>query len=152
MNSYAKVGPVFGEMAKCNDWSTEKQHKTQQVCVQLSTYADNVALPAFARRCCLAPAVQQSTNISCSPRPQQQTCNSGFTAVGPCCMGQTEWWTDERSDGHKDGRTPYCYIDPAPHPVRAVPKTERRPCHGPLRHAQNIKIRSRKWCKITAVQ
>jgi len=46
-----------------------------------TTYADNVALPAFARRCCCG--VQQSTDISCRLGPQQQTCSSGYAAVSP---------------------------------------------------------------------
>ena len=55
-------------------------NKNKQVCVQLPTYADNVALPAFARRCCsnLMPAA-----------PQQQTCSSAFAAAGPCWDRQT---------------------------------------------------------------
>jgi len=55
-------------------------------------YADNVALPAFGRR---TPAVQQLTDISCLLGPQQQTCSSGFAAVGPCWDRQTG-----RLDGH----------------------------------------------------
>ena len=59
----------------------------KQVCVQLPTYADNLALPAFARR----------------PPLLQQTCSSGFAAVqGPC-------W-----DGQRDGRTPRRLIDLTP--------------------------------------
>ena len=50
-------------------------------CAELPTYADNVALPAFAHR---TPLLQQSVHISRSPDPQQQTCSSGFAAVGPC--------------------------------------------------------------------
>jgi len=49
------------------------------VCVPLPTYADNVALPAFARRCC-------SNQSICSPG---QACGSGFDAVG-----QTDGQTD----------------------------------------------------------
>jgi len=50
----------------------------KQVCVQLSTSADNVALSAFdtARRAAaqlLLGAWQQSIDISCSPGAQQQT-------------------------------------------------------------------------------
>jgi len=56
-----------------------------------------VALPAFARR---TPLLQQSIDVTCSPGPQQQTCSSGFAAVGPCWDG--------------DGRTPHRFIDPAP--------------------------------------
>ena len=53
-----------------------------------------MALPEFARRFCSAPAVQQSIGISCLPGPQQQTCSSGFAAVGP-------WW-DRQTDGQAD--------------------------------------------------
>jgi len=49
------------------------------VCVPLPTYADNVALPAVARRCC-------SNQSICSPG---QACGSGFDAVG-----QTDGQTD----------------------------------------------------------
>jgi len=42
-----------------------------------------VALPAFARRTpLLLRAGQQLNDISCTPGPQQQTCSSGFAAVG----------------------------------------------------------------------
>ena len=47
--------------------------QNEQVC-SASTYAENVALPAFVR-CMLA--VQQSIDISYPPSPQQQTCSSG---------------------------------------------------------------------------
>jgi len=50
-----------------------------QVRIQLHTYADDVALPTFARN---TPLLQQSIYISCPPGPQQQTCSSGFAAVG----------------------------------------------------------------------
>jgi len=70
----------------------------KRVGVELPAYADNVALPAFARRCCLAPAVQQSIDISCPPGPQQQTCSSGFAAVGHA-------ETYKRTDGRTYRRT-----------------------------------------------
>jgi len=47
--------------------------------------------------------MQQSINISCLPGAQQQTCTSGFAAVG-----QT------------DGQTPYRLMDLAPHTMREV--------------------------------
>ena len=92
---------------KTQSATTLPQQHNKQVCVQLPTYADHVALPAFARHCCWAPAVQQLINqclrfvlrlwhtinlfmmiwynddISCKPGSQQQTCSSGFAAVGP---------------------------------------------------------------------
>jgi len=56
------------------------------------------------------PLLQQSIDISCPPGPQQQTCSSGFAAVGPC-------W---------DRRTPYRSTDPAVHTLRAaVPLNEK---------------------------
>jgi len=56
-----------------------------QICIQLPTYADNVALSAFDRRMpLLLRAEQQSIDISCLPDPQQQTFSSGFAAVDPC--------------------------------------------------------------------
>jgi len=65
---------------------------TQQVRVQLPTYADNVALPAFTRH-----TLQQSID------------SSRFAVMGPCWDGQT------------DGRTPYRFIYPASHTtMRAV--------------------------------
>ena len=39
---------------------------------------------------------QQPIDISCVPRPQQQTCSSGYAAVGPCWNRQT----DRQTDGH----------------------------------------------------
>ena len=64
---------------------------TTQVCVQLPTYADNVALPTFAHHMALIPG------------QHQQTCSSGFVAVGLCWDRQT------------GGQTLCHYIDPAPH-------------------------------------
>jgi len=56
-------------------------------------------LPAFAgeRRCCWAPAVQQSIDISCPAGAQQQTRSRGVR------------WANER----RDGRTPDRNINPA---------------------------------------
>jgi len=50
-------------------------YSSAEVSVQPSTAAANVTLLAFSavRRCCWAPAVQQSIAISCRPDPQQQT-------------------------------------------------------------------------------
>jgi len=71
-------------------WTNNVQNIYQQiwhwqVCVQLPTSADNVALPAYGRYtpllqcgCCWAPAMQQSIDISCPPGPQQQTHKSGM--------------------------------------------------------------------------
>jgi len=84
---------------------THTDHATSSTSlrVQLPTSADNVALPAFAAaRRAAAPllltagplAVQQSTNISRPPGPQQQTLSSGVRRPG----GQT--------DGRTDGRLP----------------------------------------------
>ena len=58
----------------------------EQVCVQLSTYADNVILPAFASRMPLLQSAgsQQSIDVSCLPGPQQKTYSGGFAIVRPC--------------------------------------------------------------------
>jgi len=61
-----------------------------QVCVQLPTSADNVALPAFGRRCYSAPAVQQSSDIFCAPGAQQQTRSSNV---------RPQDGTDRQTDG-----------------------------------------------------
>jgi len=55
-----------------------------------------------------SPAVQQSIDISYPPRPQQQTRRTLLLQV-------TEW------DRQTDGRTPYRFIDPAPHTMRIAP-------------------------------
>ena len=64
----------------------------RQVCVQLPTYADNVALPAFARR---MPPLQQSIDIACPP---------GSTAANlqqrVCCCGRVLGQTNGQIDGH----------------------------------------------------
>jgi len=74
-----------------------------QVCVQLPTYADYVALPAFALRTpILLRAGQQSIDVSCAPGPRQQICR--------------------QTDRQTDGRTPFRYTDHAPHTMRAVPR------------------------------
>ena len=57
----------------------------KQVCLQLPTYADNVALHAFARRA--TAHRQQSIG---GQDPQQQTCSSGFAAVVPRWDRQTD--------------------------------------------------------------
>ena len=36
------------------------------------------------------PLLQRSIDVSCPPGPQQQTCSSGFAAVGPCWDRQTD--------------------------------------------------------------
>ena len=60
----------------------------QQVCVQLPTYADNVALPAFARRC--------YCNRSMSParRPTAANLQQRIRCCGPML---------EQIDGQMDG-------------------------------------------------
>ena len=66
---------------------------------QLPAYADNVALPAFARRTqLLLRTGQQSIDITCAPRQQQQT-RSGFAAVGPFWDRQTDGRTDSANNG-----------------------------------------------------
>ena len=73
---------------------------SKSVC-SATVYTDKVALPAFVHL-----LLQQSIDSSCWLGPQQQTCSSGFAAVGPC-------W-DRQTDG-PFGWTLYHFIDPAPH-------------------------------------
>ena len=73
--------------------------------VQLSTFADNVALPAFGRRtpplcavllqrlCCSIMQPPLSMDISCLPGPQQQTRRS--------CVRRRIGQTDRQMDGHR---------------------------------------------------
>ena len=80
--------------------------------VQLPTYADNVALPAFAGRAAVRRAAIDRYLLPAIP--QQQTCGTG------CCgprLGQTEGQTDRRTDGRKHVRC----IDPASHSMWAAP-------------------------------
>ena len=86
----------------CTNWLT--MQLITSVSSASATYADNLALPAFA--CCFwAPAVQQQTDISCPPGTQQQTCGRGFAAV---------------AYAGTDRRTLYHYTDPALHTVKEV--------------------------------
>ena len=98
--------PVKSIKRNSFDWARKKQ-------VHLPTYANNVALPAFTRRAplllsaghaaidrYLLPAELTAANL------QQRVC---------CCEPMLE---------QTDGRTPYHYIDPAPHSMRAVFKIE----------------------------
>jgi len=100
----SEVGTARAQLAKVRKelWAAEAELRK----VRHVTYADNVALPAFARH---TPAVQQSiAGPTAANLPQRIRC------CGPL-LGQT--------DGQTDGRTPYRFIDPAPHTVQAVPIT-----------------------------
>jgi len=122
-----------------NKQYTKKQRKVlklnQQVGCQLPTSADNVALPAFARRCCSAAVADRATidryllpaepTAANPPRrraavgwdrqrntyrqsPQQQTRGSGVRLSDG---------TDRQTDGRTDARQLH---RPAPHTMRAV--------------------------------
>jgi len=60
------------------------------------------------RRCCWAPAVQQSIDISCLLGPQQQTRRT--------MLQQSIAGTDRQTDG----RTPYRYTHPAAYHASSV--------------------------------
>ena len=62
-----------------NSHSSQRNRHNGTVCVQLCTYADNVALPTH----CM-PLPQQSINIHYPMCPQQQTHCCRFSVVGPC--------------------------------------------------------------------
>jgi len=89
----------------CENW----QHYTANCCrtslCSAIMFANNLALHIYTH--CMS-AMHQSISISCLLGPQQQTCSSGFAAVGPCCNRRTDGWK------------PYCYIDPAPCTMQEV--------------------------------
>jgi len=61
--------------------------RSKQVRVRLPTYADNAALPAFARRRCCCCNRSRSAHRAHSSKPAaavpRQFCSSGFAAMGP---------------------------------------------------------------------
>jgi len=73
----------------------------QHVCVQLSTSAANVALPAIAARLMLAAV-------------NRYLLAAGPTAANPQQQHAAAGW-DRRTDRRTDGRTPDRCTDPAPH-------------------------------------
>ena len=75
----------------------------EQICVQLPTHADNVALPAFARRW---PCSSRSISPACMAHGSKPTAASLLLWA---LLGQT------------DGRTLDRCIDPAPRSMRTVP-------------------------------
>jgi len=93
-------------------------HK-QQACIQLPTSAVNVALPTFAAaQNAVAPCC---CSAGCAANKQHLLpVGSTVTNLPQCCcsrqMGQTDRQTDKQ--------TPYRYIDPALHTMRAMPITE----------------------------
>jgi len=76
----------------------------QQVYVQLPTYADNVALPAFAHRC-----DNRSISLVCRA-------HSSKPATADLLP-----WAHAGTDRRTYGRTPYRFIDPAQIAMRSVP-------------------------------
>jgi len=103
---YNRLQSVNGLLVSCShliiDFTLSLRTHSQTSLFAYTTYADNMALPAFARR---TPLLQQPIGISCPPGPQK--------AASPC-------W-----DRETDGRTPYRFIDHAPHTMPAIPETSR---------------------------
>ena len=94
-----------GKLAVSSSFFSIVPNQKKQVCLKLPTSVDNVALPAFAAECrAAAPAVQQSIGISHPSGRQHQTRRTLL----------------QRENG-TERRTPYRYIDPAPHTMWAVP-------------------------------
>jgi len=73
------------ELNKIAEDNLQMYIATRSLC-SATSYADNVALPAFAGR---TPAVQHTIDISCPPGPQQQTGDSGYVAVSCCRQSLT---------------------------------------------------------------
>ena len=84
----------------------------EQVCVQLSTSADSVTIPAFAATRRAAARLL----LTAGPPHVQQPIESGRAHSGKpaaaACHGRM---------GQIDGRTPDSCLDPSPHTMRAVP-------------------------------
>ena len=76
--------------------------QTKQVWIQLPTYADNVALPAFTRHCC--------SNQLISPARWAHSSKPATAGLTPMLRQ-----SHAGSDRQTDGRTPYRFINPAPH-------------------------------------
>ena len=98
----------------------------QQVCVQLRTYADNVALPAVARRTAVRRAAIDRYHPPAGPTA------ATYVAVNRPTDGQTETdrQTDRQTDRRRDRRTRVRCIDPAAHSVlgvSAMPNSHRPP-------------------------
>jgi len=79
----------------------------KQVCVQPRPLAVNTALPAFAAERRAAPRAT-AAQLTASRRPN-------------CIKAAPPLFQPGQIDEQTDGRTPYCYIDPASHTMRAVP-------------------------------
>ena len=87
---------------------TARALQQQQVCVQLPTYADNVALPAFARRarrCCSEPAAADLL-LWAHAGTDGRMGHSSRSKVNAKIMC-----------------TSYRFTDPVPHTMRVVPIT-----------------------------
>ena len=66
----------------------------QQVCIQLPTYTDNVALPAFTRCCCSNRSIYTACRAhSSKPAAAGCMCHVGSARIGPM-RGQTYGQTD----------------------------------------------------------
>jgi len=76
--------------------------QTKQVWIQLPTYADNVALPAFTRHCC--------SNQLISPARWAHSSKPATAGLTPMLRQ-----SHAGSDRQTDGRTPCRFINPAPH-------------------------------------
>ena len=78
---------------------------------------------AVKRMCVCVCVCVQHQEISISSSSSSSSSSSGFAAVGLCRDRQTNGQTGQ-ADRQMEGRTPYRYIDPVPHTMWAVPKTQ----------------------------
>jgi len=88
------------------------RRSTERLRVRLSTYADNVALPAFAH-----------SNRSISPARQANSskpAGAGLLPLRICCCGPML--------GQADLRTPSSFIGCAPHTMCSIPITNQPAC------------------------
>jgi len=97
-----------GQMQVCTSLQTDNHASTPPLCFFTGWMP---FLPPNQQR----QSIEGNQQISPTSLPQQQTCSSGFGAVGP----RWDIQMDGQMDRQADGRTSYCFIDPALHTVWA---------------------------------
>ena len=91
-----------------NNNDNKSVHSSQQ-----PTYADNVPLPAFARRC---RSNRSISHARAAPQQLIPLLQVRAHSSKPAAAGLLVW-----THAGTDGRTPCRFINPAPHTTRAVP-------------------------------
>ena len=102
-----------GKLAVFSSFFSIVPNEKKQACLKLPTSADNVALPAFAAEC-------RAAALCC--------CGAGgaeidryLPPIRPTASNPPHADAAGKCDRESERRTPYRYIDPAPHTMWAVP-------------------------------